>query len=298
LGARGMGAQVSQRVGSIHASRPMALLGVRGLGWQVGRGPGSSGSAELGCLRRSFMRGESPVARVPLVRIWRSHWQSPAFRRESIGSLALLLSIAWLYSRMGAWIEARAGTVLDDPILRHLPAFDLTWFTFSVMYAAVATAVVALLGTPQRLLFGVRVYAGVMLMRLIAMYLTELDDPLTAIPLQDPVARWIFQIKTIPTKDLFFSGHTATMFTLYLLAGTAPLRRVFLAATVVIGLCVLLQHVHYAFDVFAAPFFAYGVYHLVEYVFGERRLLGGPAAQDCPVEGGPVDNSGSGKPGT
>jgi hypothetical protein len=138
------------------------------------------------------------------------------------------------------------------------------------MYAAVIAAVASLLRSPSRLLFGLRVYAAVLLMRLVAIYLTELDDPLTAIPLQDPVARLVFQVETIPTKDLFFSGHTATMFALYLLATTARLKRVLLGATVAIGSCVLLQHVHYAFDVFAAPFFAYGAHGLTARISGER----------------------------
>ncbi|MFC1641392.1 phosphatase PAP2-related protein [Myxococcota bacterium] len=228
--------------------------------------------AEAGCLRWRLMRVETAVERSALGQIWQSHWQSPTFRVELPVSLGTLLGVGWLYSRVGAWIEARSGTVLDDPILRHLPALDLTWFTFSVMYVAVISALVSLLHHPYRLLFGLRVYAGVMLMRLVAMYLTELDDPLTAIPLQDPVTRLIFQVRTIPTKDLFFSGHTATMFTLYLMATNALQRHAFLAGTVVIGVCVLLQHVHYAFDVFAAPFFAFGVYHLVGRIRGESQL--------------------------
>ena len=210
------------------------------------------------------------MARPCLGQLWRTRWQEPGFRVELVGSLGVLAGVGVLFWRFGAWIEQREGTVLHDPVLEVLPAVDLTWFTFAVLYAALGTAIWDLVHAPHRLLFACRVYAAVMLTRLIAMYLTELDDPLTAIPLQDPVSRIFFRIRTIPTKDLFFSGHTATMFTLYLTAMTRRRRALFLGATLVIGVAVLLQHVHYAFDVFAAPFFTYGVYRLLGAYVGER----------------------------
>ncbi len=209
------------------------------------------------------------MARLGWLQVWRARWQEPRFRRESIGSVGVLAGVGWVFSRFGTWIEQRPGVVLHDPVLAHLPVLDLTWFTFAVMYAALGLGLFSMLREPPRLLFWCRLYAAVMLTRLVAMYLTELDDPLTAIPLQDPVSRIFLHTRTVPTKDLFFSGHTATMFTLYLTARTSRQKVVFLGATGVIGAAVLLQHVHYAFDVFAAPFFAYGVYRLLG-VFLER----------------------------
>ncbi len=216
------------------------------------------------------MEGEAAVARLGLHQVWRARWQQPGFRIELVGSVGVLAGVGLVFSRFGDWVEQRPGVVLHDPVLEHLPALDLTWFTFAVMYAALGTALWSMLHQPNRLLFWCRLYAAVMLARLLAMYLTELDDPLTAIPLQDPVSRIFLHTRTIPTKDLFFSGHTATMFTLYLTAGTRRQRVLFLGATVVIGAAVLLQHVHYAFDVLAAPFFAYGMYHLASVFVGQR----------------------------
>jgi hypothetical protein len=216
------------------------------------------------------VEGEAAVAHLTLRQIWRTRWREPGFRVELVGSLGALGGVGLLFGRFGAWIEQRAGTVLHDPVLEYLPAVDLTWFIFAVLYAALGTALWDLLHEPHRLLFACRCFAAVMLTRLIAMYLTELDDPLTAIPLQDPVSRVFFRIRTIPTKDLFFSGHTATMFTLYLTAVTPRRRALFLVATLVIAAAVLVQHVHYVFDVFAAPFFTYGVYRLLSVYAGER----------------------------
>ncbi|MFC2136330.1 phosphatase PAP2-related protein, partial [Bacteroidota bacterium] len=58
-------------------------------------------------------------------------------------------------------------------------------------------------------------------------------------------------------KDLFFSGHTSTMFLLFLTAGSKNLRMVFLLLTILVAFCVIIQHVHYSIDVIAAPIGAY-----------------------------------------
>lgn len=232
------------------------------------------------------MKAQAAVRYPGLLEAWRECWGKRGFRIELGASVGLLVVAGSLFSRFGRWLEARPGTVLSDPVLARLPAVDLTWVTFGVMYAAMMVALLGLLRFPTRLLFAFRVYAGVILARLVSIYLTELDDPATAIPLQDPIARLVFQAGQVPTKDLFFSGHTATMFTLYLTAVTPRLRALLLATTVVIGATVLLQHVHYAFDVFAAPFFAYGVHGLMGRLAGER-LPGGtqdPASSSSHVE--------------
>ncbi len=67
------------------------------------------------------------------------------------------------------------------------------------------------------------------------------------------------------TKDLFFSGHIATTFLLYLFArrfGKAS--RVFLALNLATLGVVLLAHLHYTIDLIAAYAITYGVYRVSE----------------------------------
>jgi hypothetical protein len=67
------------------------------------------------------------------------------------------------------------------------------------------------------------------------------------------------------TKDLFFSGHVATTFLLYLYG-----RRIrgwdgiFLAANLLTTLCVFFSHLHYTIDVIGAYAITFCVYHLLE----------------------------------
>jgi len=67
------------------------------------------------------------------------------------------------------------------------------------------------------------------------------------------------------TKDLFFSGHIATTFLLYLFSRRfGKVRRVFLALNLFTLMVVFLGHLHYTIDVIAAFSITYGVYRVSE----------------------------------
>lgn len=64
-------------------------------------------------------------------------------------------------------------------------------------------------------------------------------------------------------NDLFFSGHTGLPFLIALLFWKhLYVRTLFLVASVMFGITVLLSHLHYTIDVFAAFFITYTIYHL------------------------------------
>jgi hypothetical protein len=94
------------------------------------------------------------------------------------------------------------------------------------------------------------------------MYLIPLDPPPGMVILKDPLVE-SFGTSATPTKDLFFSGHTSTMFLLFLTAANRNLKLLFLICTMLIGFCVILQQVHYSIDVWVAPFFAYSSYRVI-----------------------------------
>jgi hypothetical protein len=74
--------------------------------------------------------------------------------------------------------------------------------------------------------------------------------------------------------DFFFSGHTGSPFLLALMFWKEPrLRVTFLAATALFGAAVLLGHLHYSIDVFAAFFISYGIHDLASFLFRRERDL-------------------------
>jgi hypothetical protein len=188
------------------------------------------------------------------IRTWAVLLRQRGFRWDLTITVAALVAVLSTLASFLQKIELRPGVALDDPVLRLFSPLDFTWLTFAVIYLGLLVGVVLLSREPKLLLIALQSYVVMVVIRIIAMTLVPLEPPPTMIPLADPTVEY-FGTGTLLTKDLFFSAHTSTLF---------------LACVVVVAVCVLVQHVHYTIDVFAAPFFAYGAYRLV--VLGRRPL--------------------------
>ena len=85
---------------------------------------------------------------------------------------------------------------------------------------------------------------------------------------------WGLYDKVTFQGNLFFSSHTGFPFLMALIFWDRDgWRRFFIAATVVFGAAVLLAHVHYSIDVFAAPFMSYGIFAIASKFFPEDYAL-------------------------
>ena len=181
---------------------------------------------------------------------------------EIILTIVFLTIILIIFSNFLEYIEGRQGASLPDPILNLFNPVDLTWLTFGLIYASLIIAIINFLKEPDKLLLALQSYSLMVVFRLITMYITPFAAPEKLILLDDPFVQF-FGSGQILTKDLFFSGHTATLFLLFLIADKKSLKIFFLICTIVVATAVILQHVHYAIDVIAAPFFAYTSYRIV-----------------------------------
>jgi len=93
------------------------------------------------------------------------------------------------------------------------------------------------------------------------MFVFPLEPPLEIIPLRDPFLECTFYGDQVLLKDLFFSGHTSNLLLLALIIPYRKLRIVMGVCTVLVGVMLILQHVHYTIDVIAAPFFVMIAYY-------------------------------------
>jgi membrane-associated phospholipid phosphatase len=177
-------------------------------------------------------------------------------------TLLWLITILVTLTNFLNFVEKRQGVVLPDPILSLFNPINLTWIIFALIYISIIIGVATLFKDPKRLIFTLQLYTLMVTVRIIAMYLVPLDPPLKMITLNDPFVQFFGTGQTL-TKDLFFSGHTATLFILFLVSENRKFKLVFLITTIAIAVLVLLQHVHYSIDVFAAIFFTYACYKLL-----------------------------------
>ncbi len=94
------------------------------------------------------------------------------------------------------------------------------------------------------------------LVRMTTITLIPLEPPIGLVPLIDPILKPFYRDTQI-TKDLFFSGHTSSMFLIFLMLQKKWEKAVALVATIVVAILLLLQHIHYLVDVIVAPAFVY-----------------------------------------
>lgn len=193
---------------------------------------------------------------------WKIFLSDKKNKIELIVSLILLAIVLTGLANFVNYIELRTGVVLSDPILNLFNPIDLTWIIFGLIYISLIVAIITLIKNPQRLIFALQLYTLMALVRIAAMFLLPLEPPEKIILLRDPFVEFFGSGQTL-TKDLFFSGHTATLFILFLVSEKKIIRTIFLISTIVVALCVLLQHVHYTIDVLAALFFTYACYKIL-----------------------------------
>jgi hypothetical protein len=201
----------------------------------------------------------------------RQSWASHVFRRNALWTFGLLIPVLIVFPRFLAVIEHRSGVIFSDPLLVLLPAFDLTWVIFGCMYGGIILAVFLLLRQPDAFLLALRAYALMAIIRMIAMWLMPLDPPPGMIALKDPFVEFVASGTTL-TRDLFFSGHTATLVMLALAIPGRYGKLTLASMAVIVGVSVLIQHVHYGIDVYAAPFFAYCAYSIARGMLKQGEL--------------------------
>ncbi len=200
---------------------------------------------------------------------WLNRWKEflihKRLRYEFILTVFLLVAIVYSFSRYLLFNETRAGSIIDDPIQKYFDAIDLNVPIFFAIYSSLLIGIISFSFNPRQLMMAFQTYSVLVMLRMISMYLIPLDPPRDCIDLQDPI---VFMMGTgmVITKDLFFSGHTSTSFMLFQVAKNKYLRFYFLAATITVGISVILQKAHYSIDVVAGLVYSYASYQIVRHV--------------------------------
>lgn len=202
-----------------------------------------------------------------LVSRWEQAFQERLFKRKLLIGLAFFVTLLSIFPIFYQHIEKRNGMVNNDIVLEYLDSYDVSLPIFIITWFIGILVVWRAIQSPS--VFMVFLYGFIILniARFISISLIPFNPPPGLIPITDPIAN-IFYGPSYVTKDLFFSGHTATQFLAFLCL-QKKMDRVFgLMATVIMGCLVLVQHVHYTIDVLSAPVFAYLCYLLAARIAG------------------------------
>jgi hypothetical protein len=199
------------------------------------------------------------------------------FTRKRIRSLVvgiILLVLASIFQSFAASYAMRRSTqFVGDFFLEHLPIINVNPIIIEGAFFAILFSTILLLLKPAHLIFALKAIAIFIMTRAFMISVTHLGVyPGTTVP--DPgFFDGIYSALNLQA-GYFFSGHTGLPILMALIFWNERLwRYCFLALATVFGIAVLLAHVHYSIDVFAAPFMTYSIYKLAQYLFSEDYEL-------------------------
>jgi hypothetical protein len=197
---------------------------------------------------------------------WSGYWSNKSFRVKFITGIVLLALLTPLFPVFFEYIEKREGYQLNDYLLNQLEPMNVSVLTFLIIWGMIAFTLYRCIKDPDMFLLLIWSYVLLCFGRILSIYLVPLNPPKGLIELKDPLSG-IFYGSQMVTKDLFFSGHTATLFTMFLCLKDKTDKLILLLSSFAIGILVLVQHVHYTLDVAAAFLFSYLFYRMA------KRLL-------------------------
>lgn len=183
---------------------------------------------------------------------WKEAWGDKVFSRAFALTVTYWIGLVIFFNHFLPHINQRLGFELRDPILAHLPAVDLSWWIFPLIYAGILAAAINLLAQPGPLLRCLVALALVYTLRIGTLLVVPLAPPAGCIPLADPFVLHFAYGGVLITRDLFFSGHTACLLTLALSVRKRWLRKALMGLTAVVAIMLLIQHAHYTIDILGA----------------------------------------------
>lgn len=185
-----------------------------------------------------------------------------------IAVLLLSLSLVANYAA-GTYATERASNSVTDVILSNIPVFDVDGLLiFGTLFSFIGIGILMLV-EPRWLPFTLKGIAVFTLVRSIFITLTHIG------PFPDQVILQNFIVnKFVFGGDLFFSGHTGLPFLLALFFWDYKyFRYILILISLFFATLVLLGHLHYSIDVFAAYFITFSIFHICRAVFPKDYLL-------------------------
>lgn len=196
---------------------------------------------------------------------WKAAFENRTFTLQFVGALAVFLIFPLKADVYFQWIQLRKGVQWNDPLLNAIPALNVSYLIFGIIYLSVIYLLYRLIQEPKKFLWFAWAFNLETTFRFITIYLVALEPPFGLVDLHDPLAEiFIYGDNLAITKDLFFSGHTATMVFVCFFLPTAKEKWLAFGLSLVLVSLLLIQHVHYSLDVLAAPLFTLAAIWIVK----------------------------------
>jgi len=200
----------------------------------------------------------------------RNIWKDRRFVLSVIIAVVSLLLAFVVNYYAGLFASRSVSSPVTDIILDNIRVWDVTFFFIDGAIIFWAFIAIILIIEPKRIPFIIKSLALFTVIRSGFIILTHLApfSPHLILPTDNPIDIFTFG------GDLFFSAHTGGPFLMALILWDSKyIRYICLISSVVFGVVVLLGHLHYSIDVFAAFFITYSIYHMATYLFKKDFAL-------------------------
>ena len=154
--------------------------------------------------------------------------------------------------------EQRTDLVkLSDPVLTLLPNYDMSVFIKITTRSIVIFTVLDIIYNQEniyeveKLLFK---YAIALTIKMMTMYAMPVDTPDGYISLSDSWNKYYTGKTDTYARDLFFSGHTVLAYICFLNCTSVVVYTINGCFTILLGIALMINRVHYAIDIVVAPF--------------------------------------------
>jgi len=194
------------------------------------------------------------------------NWKRFISRKNSLIELAfciaLFIFVTILFKNNLVRFEAIQGIRLDDILLKNIAASDVSIYIFVLLYTTIFYNYFFFLAYPRLLVCFFIFYSSALLIRFSLLSVIHLEAPIFYQEFSDPILATSTYNGIKITKDLFFSGHMVTMFCAYFAMPNKTIKRLFLANSIILGVLLLIQHVHYTIDLLGAYIAVYILYRV------------------------------------
>lgn len=183
-----------------------------------------------------------------------------------VSGTAIMLTIITLLPHFFAGIEKREGVVLNDRLLAMIPPHNVSILIFIIIWGTGALTVIRAVYKPEIYIHYVWTLIFVCIVRMICISMVALNPPVGLIPLADPLTG-IFYGEASITKDLFFSGHIASVTIVFLCLEKRNDKIIAFIAIFITAALLVIQHIHYTIDIIASPVITYACYWFAKRCF-------------------------------
>lgn len=193
---------------------------------------------------------------------------------EGLGLLILAFIADHFAGLYALSYSTRATSVyVGDLLLDNLPVVNLNLIVIEGALWAIALSCVLIALHPRRILFTLKALGLLIIIRAFFISLTHVGIYPGQINPGAGIFDAVYSYFNLQT-GFFFSGHTSFPFLMALIFWDERVwRYAYLALSVIFAISVLLAHVHYSIDVFAAPFMAYGIFEMTRKLFPRDYAL-------------------------